>query len=39
MHTLVADLDAWLVREGYSSVNDIVGLANQHVMNLKQETE
>jgi dihydroorotate dehydrogenase (NAD+) catalytic subunit len=39
MHALIAELDAWLVREGYSSVNDIVGLANQHVMDRKQGTD
>jgi dihydroorotate dehydrogenase (NAD+) catalytic subunit len=39
MHALIADLDAWLAREGYSSVNNIVGLANQHVVNRKQGTD
>jgi len=32
MHALIADLGAWLAREGYLSVNEIVGIANQQVM-------
>ena len=31
MHTIITDLETWLAREGYSSVTEIVGLANQHV--------
>lgn len=31
MHALIADLDAWLAREGFSTINDIVGIANQHM--------
>ena len=29
MHRLVADLDAWLAREGFSSIAEIVGLAQR----------
>ena len=31
MAAIIADLPAWLAREGFSSIADIIGLANQHV--------
>jgi dihydroorotate dehydrogenase (NAD+) catalytic subunit len=39
MHGIIADLDAWLAREGFSSVYDIVGLANQQVMSRREARE
>jgi dihydroorotate dehydrogenase (NAD+) catalytic subunit len=38
MHAIIAGLDAWLAREGYASVNDIVGIANQQVMERRSRT-
>lgn len=36
MHAIIAGLDTWLAREGFASVNDIVGLANREVMRRRE---
>jgi dihydroorotate dehydrogenase (NAD+) catalytic subunit len=37
MHAIIANLEAWLTKEGFSSVTEIVGLANQGVQRRNAE--